>query len=453
MNYPLISDYCDLSKSRALEKLRPLLIDTKLDEFLTCVNEADYETGIEDEYGVIYSPDGTRLIKCENIELQHYEVKKGTKIICDEAFEPYDDDINQSLQSITLPDSITHIGNDAFSNCFSLESVTLPESIIYIGDYAFGNCFSLESITLPESLTAIKGNPFANCLPLTIINNCRNFVLRDEILYTKDCLKLIVCLSSSTDIVLPPSVTSIEKWAFKNCICLQSIIFPNSLTSIGEGTFEGCQSLKAITLPDSVTSIGICAFRWCESLNSIILPNSLSTIETNNFYGCSSLRSIDLPPSINYIGDDAFEGCQSLKAIYFGNPTTTITGNPFIGCYNLRNINNLSNIEIKDNIVYNKDYTKVISCLSDSTHIVIPPSVTTIGESAFENCKSLQSITLPDSLTTIEHSAFNYCSSLQSINLPDSITSMEWSPFWGCDLIPNDHPGLINYRKRHIPPF
>ena len=100
----------------------------------SCTAE-DIANGIVDEFGVIYSKDGKRLLKCENRTITHYKIKPGTQIICDVAFWLC------SITSVTIPDSVTSIGNYAFSGCYSLKSVTIPKSIKTIGKDAFPkNC-------------------------------------------------------------------------------------------------------------------------------------------------------------------------------------------------------------------------------------------------------------------------------------------------------------------------
>lgn len=130
-------------------------IDTK-------VTEEDIENGVKDEYGVIYSKDGKRLLLCPD-DVSDYIVKSGTMVICDEVFSCC------SLQSIMLPDSLTAIGDSAFWVCLSLQSITLPASLTVIGANAFSWCKSLQRVTLPDSLTAIGNKAFSYCKSLKSI--------------------------------------------------------------------------------------------------------------------------------------------------------------------------------------------------------------------------------------------------------------------------------------------
>ena len=161
-----------------------------------------------------------------------------------------------SLTSITIPSSVTSIGEKAFDACTSLTSITIPSSVKTIGRLAFRG----------GSLTQIKvdsGNPVYDSR-----NNC------NAIIETKSNTLIAGCATTT----IPNSVTSIGESAFWWCKSLTSITIPNSVTSIGESAFWGCKSLTSITIPSSVTSIGEGAFRWCESLTSITLPKHITNI-------------------------------------------------------------------------------------------------------------------------------------------------------------------------------
>ena len=134
-----------------------------------------------------------------------------------------------SVTSCAIHEQTKFVCDSAFSDCTSLESITIPNSVTTLGRYAFDNCTKLSKVTLGASLRNIGYAAF------------------------KDC-------SSLTSIVIPDSVTSIDNYAFYGCYNLTSITIPNSVTSIGSNAFEGCSSLRSITIPDSVTSIGAYAF-------------------------------------------------------------------------------------------------------------------------------------------------------------------------------------------------
>ena len=185
----------------------------------TKVTEDDIVNGVTDEYGVVYSKDGKRLLK-GNYKIEEYNVREGTKVICDSAFFWC-----KSLSSITLPSGITSIGNRAFAVCSSLSSITLPICVTSIGDGAFGRCKSLSSIVLPKSLKHIGINPFVGC-KCHIKSISPYFKVKDNVLYNSDMSKLISYLSEETNFIVPSGVTSIGDSAFSGCHSLQEIIIP-----------------------------------------------------------------------------------------------------------------------------------------------------------------------------------------------------------------------------------
>jgi hypothetical protein len=276
----------------------------------TEVTDEDIENGIEDEYGVVYSKDGKRLLKDLGCWCKTYTIKKRVKVICDNAFL-----MRPSLQSIVIPNSVTSIGDWAFEYCTFLKSIVIPESVTSIGNGAFHCCKSLQSIVIPESVTSIGTNPFADSGVRSIVSHSKYFTVDRKALYDQKEKLLIACFSKGYHFVVPDNVTSIGDWAFCGCESLQSIVIPNSVTSIGDWAFCGCESLQSIVIPESVTSIGNYAFYDCISLQSIVIPNSVTSIWNHAFNGCRSLQSIVIPNSVTCIGYWAFSDCKSLRAI------------------------------------------------------------------------------------------------------------------------------------------
>ena len=168
------------------------------------------------------------------------------------------------IQTITLYEGVTSIGNSAFYGCSSLTSITLPKSVTKIGNEAFNGCSSLTNITIPDN---------------SQLNN-------------------------------------IGSYAFRDCSSLTSITLPEGVTKIGSSAFYGCNSLTSIIIPEGVTSIGYSAFYGCSSLTNIIIPDGMTSIENNAFYGCSSLTNIIIPDGVTSIGNNAFYGCSSLTNVY-----------------------------------------------------------------------------------------------------------------------------------------
>ena len=250
-------------------------VEKPIEEVLsTEATEEDLKDAIEDEYGVKYSRDGKKLLKASSSFCEkEYVVREGTEVICDEAFSLCD-----SLQSVTIPNSVKSIGDGDFYLCKSLQSITIPNSVTSIGDEAFSGCNSLQSITIPNSVTSIGYEAFR-------------------------------CCKSFQSVTIPNSVTSIGDGAFSWCESLQSVTIPNSVTKIEDNAFFSCESLQSITIPNSVTSIGNRAFSWCKSLQSITIPNSVTSIGDHAFEQCDSLQSVTIPNSVTSIGYEAFSLC------------------------------------------------------------------------------------------------------------------------------------------------
>ena len=192
-----------------------------------------------------------------------------------------------SLTSVTIPNSVTSIGTAAFYGCSGLTSVTIPNSITSIVDYAFEGCSSLTSVTIPNNVTNIGKGAFSGCSSLSSVTIPNSVTSIGESVFS-NC-------SSLTAVEIPNSITSIGYSAFAGCSSLTAVEIPNSVTSIGWYAFYECTGLTSVTIPNSVTSIGHYAFTGCSSLTSITTPNSITSIGNGAFTGCSSLTSIYVP--------------------------------------------------------------------------------------------------------------------------------------------------------------
>ena len=219
-----------------------------------------------------------QCIDLKSIQVADGNSKFDSRNGCNAIIETESNILIAGCKETVIPNSVTSIGNSAFSGCSGLTNITIPSSVISIGDDAFRGCSGLTSITIPNSVISIGIQAFGHCSGLTSIA-IPNTVISIGGLAFRKCTSL-------TSIVIPNSVTYIGSSAFESCSALTSIVIPNSVTSIEYQTFSGCTSLTSVTIPSSVTSIGEYAFTWCNNLltvNSEILePFNCSKVFTTN---------------------------------------------------------------------------------------------------------------------------------------------------------------------------
>jgi len=180
-------------------------------------------------------------------------------------------------EAYIVPQGIRLIGVSAFSCCSALKAVTLPEGIEEIEEYAFCDCTSLASMHFPAGLKRIGRMAFYECGELA-------------------------------SVIFPAGLEIIEDSAFGSCSALESVTLLEGLTTIGGSAFSNCSSLVTVTLPDGLTSLGDWTFHFCKALSSINLPEGLTVLEENVFGACSSLRDISLPASLTAIEGNPFFG-------------------------------------------------------------------------------------------------------------------------------------------------
>ena len=252
-------------------------------------------------------------------------------------------------------------------------------------------------------------------------------------------------------------------WAFSDCSSLKYISIPKSVICLNANTFAEWNGKLECLSPNFVyeddilfnkDKSRIISFRNL-NIKSYVIPSSVASIGDSAFLWCSSLSEIVIPSSVTSIGDYAFSGCSSLKYISIPKSVICLNGNPFAG-WNGKLECLFPNFVYEDDVLFNKDKSRIISFRNQNiksyvipssvtsigdhafsgcdslSEIVIPSSVTSIGKGAFSGCDSLSEIVIPSSVTNIGDSAFSCCHSLSEIVIPSSVTSIGDGAFWGC---------------------
>lgn len=448
------------------------------------INNQLYQYDVEGTTAII--PDGVTKI-CDavfkdNKDLMTVKFPGTLKAIGKQAFEKC-----QSITAIDLPDGFERLGDDSFSGCKSLSKVNLPDSLIEIGYSAFGSCSALTEITLGRNVEVIGGKAFCYCKML------RRISLNDKI--KKIHNGAFGGCSALVEIELPDGLEELGYEAFEGCKSLEKIKIPNGVKEIGYSTFYGCSLLREVTLPDSIEEFGLNAFTncaelreitipqiiggeafsgcvklqkasfvdgiksisgrcfyECESLEEVILPESVETIGREAFRGCSSLKNVVLPNSLKKIGESAFEGCRSLELIVIPETVETIKEKAFKDCNKLDSVTMPSSIssfgaDVFTNTPYIKndfgEFVIVGGLLSkycgNDKDVIIPDSVTSIGEKSFTEAFHVESITIPDSVKTIGKSIFGNGSwgsnprpQLKKLIIGDGVTTIDSYAFVDC---------------------
>ena len=345
--------------------------------------------------------------------------------------------IPASVTYASVTYSVTSIGEWAFRCCTGLTSVTIGNSVTSIGAVAFGYCTGLTSFEIPNSVTSIGERVFAYC-------------------------------SSLTSVAIGNSVTSIVQDAFSFCPSLKSVtINSNDIVSKNYSS-NGMKSIFGAQVEEYILGAGNYAFCQCDSLSTVTIGDSIKSIGIHAFAGCAKLNSI----TWNAKSCDDFTNYSpfyplNIESFTFGNEVKKIPAYLCSRLYNVGNIVipnsvtsigdcafeycNLTSITIPNSVIHIGD--NVLSNCSGITHPVynashfvrlpldysgefsIQSGITTICGGAFVACYDLTSVSIPNSVTKIGNNAFGYCTGLTSMTIPNSVTSIESNAFRNCSSL------------------
>lgn len=320
---------------------------------------------------------------------------------------------------IVIPSSykglpVTEISSFAFQMNRNIVSLTIPDTVTYIGEYAFSYCDALKTVNAPDSLSDAGGSSFRETPWLEEQVKKSGFGLAGNVLIAAD--------KEMTEAVIPDGVTA-----------------------IAEDTFKGSEKLKKVTIPDSVRSVGRWAFSGCKNLESVHIGRSAATIREKAFFECSNLADITTDSTFTLVEADAFELTKWIDDRRSEDPLV-ILGGAVISGYtcsgdvvipegvtmiaNSAFYQNSHMVRISDNELRFIDGEP---CMIES--VTIPDTVVSIGDSAFYLCGELRGIDIPDSVNYIGANAFEDCSKLAEVKLGSSLSEIRYYTFNGCDSL------------------
>ena len=314
---------------------------------------------------------------------------------------------NKDIESIVIPEGVTHISDWAFSNCESLMSVKLPSTLKSIGMGAFMRS-GIEEIILPDGLTEIGNEAFAECRYLE-------------------------------KVTLPAGIKALNEYVFRSCEALRSIIIPEGVTHIDNGAFAYCYKLEEVVLPSTLKVIDDEAFGWCHALEKITLPSGLETIGASAFCIIGIKGYFVIPQSVTKIGENAFDILADSVVLCTRNSDKPDGWNKRWNGYEdpTEILWNFKEIYEQGGVTYlklNDGTVTAIKCSSEVSEVVIPEGVSEIADYCFQNCTALKSIKLPSTLKKIGNNAF-YNSGISSIEIPDSVTEIGVAAFGNCSSL------------------
>ncbi len=429
-----------------------------------------------------------------------------------------------ALTKIEIPKNVTIIGDDAFYFCIRLSEITVvAENKNYASDC--GILYNKEMTTLlcapegftgrytvPEGVTAIADNAFSNCEKLTGITIAGSVTTLGDNVFNR-CYAL-------TDVTLSNGVETMGSSVFYNCTALTQIVFPDSITTMGSAVFQGCNNLAFAALGSGVTSLGYYVFDGCTNLKSVYIPAGITNISRYVFDDCDSLTDVyyggtqeqwesvtvgtynddllnaqvhyntmditadsgtcgeNLVWTLDLAGTLTITGTGPMTNYVYNSTLSTKSTHPWddtanairkiviedgvtsIGANAFTYFPNLTTVEIPNSVTAIGNYA-FWHCAS-LTDVVIPSGVTTLGDFAFRDCSSLAhidipvgilsinsglfagctsltEITIPDNVVMINRSAFESCSGLTEITLPNRLTSIALNAFYNCVKLENVH--------------
>ena len=372
-------------------------------------------------FGAESSLETVGIYAFQQCAIESFEAPSGLKTIGERAFQ-----YSTSLKTVSLPRSVTNLGDSPFDGCTGLQSLTLY--LKNVSASAFANCTGLQSVVINSE--SVGSSAFSGCSQLDTVTFSNELTDLGSDVF-KGCSKL-------SQIELPDSLETIGTGVFQNCSSLVSVHLPNNLqvknipaemfkgcasltevdlsniATIGGSAFMGCTALKTITLPSTVTAVGEWAFRDCSSLSSVVIGENIDSIGAGAFYA-TALKEIAIPAKVTSINFYV-----SSDATVFPLGIERITVSPENGTY-----------AAEDNILYTKDKQTILFCPATITGELIVEA--NVGDAAFYK-SALSKVEFANGVTSIGGNAFYQASNLKEVVIADSVRSIGNFAFAQCPL-------------------
>ncbi|MDO5398815.1 MAG: chitobiase/beta-hexosaminidase C-terminal domain-containing protein, partial [bacterium] len=403
--------------------------------------------------------------------ISNISINAGVKTIGSGAFDGC-----SSLKAFEVPNGVKNLGDNMFRGCASAETITVPDSVASIGEAAFDGCARLKSVNIPHGVKYIYAHTFRGCSSLTSIEIPTSIISIGEGIL-EDCTKLIAVKTpfvganadpGSTSVTpegvfgylfgtadntqIPASVTKVEvtgtdrnnyipKEAFKNCANIEDIIIDGG-RSVLDNAFENCKFLKNLYIPKSVSIIGNTILKDCTNIKTLTVPfigmdradkNTASSV-VGGFFGYDDNDANETKQYYDGNGNYHYYKIPStLKNVSVLNQTEIPVG-AFMKCDFIENVSIVTGVALGD-YAFNE-------CISLQS-VTLPSDMQTIGKQAFAVCESLETVNIPNRVKTIGSNAFYNARALKNVTMPDSVTEIADDIFIGTNLISAERASLM----------
>lgn len=371
-----------------------------------------------------------------------------------EKLGPYTLAVSDYSGTVIVPDSVqyegnwyhvTEVGNNAFQQSY-VRSVTLPESVTKIGTDAFRSATNLQSINIPSGVTYIEDKTFAGCNSLPVISGIRY----------ADTYLLATTDKTQSNYTISEGTKWIAEEAFKDCSAATSITLPSSILSIGTSAFRGCTSLTSVTIENNPRYTSVDGILYTAALDTIlcypagreeediVIPDHVTVVAAGAYADNTHIKSLLVPENVTKIVSTAFTGCGSLTKLTIASPSIVetnydrYTANGFFTLFGSQ----VSGTTLAECIIESPVSAIGKACFENCGNlrkVTLPDGIVQIRDDAFLNCPNLQVINIPESVRSIGSEAFMYCSQLSNLHLPDSLSSLGTYAFYGCSALTNVH--------------